>query len=157
MQIPYFIYVKMLKLKALDMQHFVPLNGQAYLSFAWLPSYSSEHLLDKKQYYNSCNAKCMLASNFVFFTFYPFMTPWLPQDLVSCFEELRDEGAFLRHHAEYLLPSLLTKQTSARVTVTQNAQSAALHSPRGSEEFLAAQQLLKESVADMKLYADATG
>ena len=79
------------------------------------------------------------------------------QDLVGCFEEFRGEAGFLRSHAQNLLPSLLTKQTSARVTVTENGQSAALHTATGREELLAAQQLLQESVADMKQYAEATG
>lgn len=80
-----------------------------------------------------------------------------PQDLVSCFEEKTDEADFLKHHAHHLLPSILSKQTSARVTVTQYSQSASLHDPKEQEEYLAAQQLLSNSTADMQQYAEGAG
>ena len=79
------------------------------------------------------------------------------QDLVSCQSDSSSPASFLCDHAQFLLPSLLCKQTAARVVTTQHSQSMPLHNPQGREEYLEARQLLKASLQEMKDYAEITG
>lgn len=68
-----------------------------------------------------------------------------------------DTAAFLRHHAPLLLPSLLSKQTAARVVITEHSQSTSLHEVQGQEEYLQAKEMLRASQQELKDYATKSG
>lgn len=79
------------------------------------------------------------------------------QEIVGCHEESVDAGSFLRAHAHLLLPSLLSKQTAARLVIQEHSQSANLHSQHGREEFLIAKKLLRSAQEEMREFATVTG